>query len=147
MSKVRIRHGDNEIEPEGSDPFIAKQLEQFYDRIGSAVAAPATLKQKLLEKESAPAKKGKTPAPAEFYRSKRKKDGLSQLLIFARYLEEFEGKSDFTPAEVNKVAREAKLSKDIHGQYFNNAVKQGLLRKHGKKYSLTLSAEEVLASM
>jgi len=148
MSKIRIRHGEHEIELDGSDQFVSKHLDQFYEKIGAASgkAPRATLKQQLLD-EPAASKPGKTPTPAEFYRSKAKRDGLSQLLIFARYLEEFEGKTEFSAGDVNQVAKDAKLSKDIHPQYFTNAVKQGLLRKHGRKYSLTLSAEEVLASM
>lgn len=148
MSKIRVRHGDNEIELDGSDAFIAAQLEQFYQRIetGRSLVSPTTIKKELLESHAKP-KQGKQPTPAEFYKSKGKTDGISQVLIFGKYLEEFEGKSEFSQAEVNKVAAEAKLSKDIHGQYFTNAIKQGLLRKRGTKYSLTLSAEEVLASM
>lgn len=148
MSKIRIRHGEHEIELDGSDQFVATHLEQFYDKIGVVTGKPprASLKQQLLD-ERAPSTPGKTPTPAEFYRSKGKTDGLSQLLIFARYLEEFQGKSEFSPGEVNQVAKDAKLSRNIHPQYFANAVQQGLLRKHGRKYSLTLSAEEVLASM
>lgn len=148
MSRLRVRHGDNEFEAEGSDQFIKKQLDDFLSRIGAISATPsrATIKQQLLEEPSKP-RKGKTPTPAEFYKAKGKKDGLSQLLIFARYLEEFEGKSEFSPGAINKLVSEAKLSKDIHPQYFSNGVKQGLLRKRGRQYSLTLSAEEVLASM
>jgi hypothetical protein len=148
MSKIRVRLGDNEIELDGSDAFIAKQLEQFYQRLdtGRPQVSPSAIKRELLETH-AKTKPGKQPTPAEFYKAKGKTDGISQVLIFGKYLEEFEGKSEFSPAEVNKVVEEAKLSKDIHSQYFANAVKQGLLRKRGTKYSLTLSAEEVLASM
>lgn len=146
MSKIRIRHGDDEIELEGSDQFISRQLANFYERVGQVGRATANLKRQLLE-EPPPSKPGKPPTPAEFYRSKGKTDGLSRLLIFARYLEEYEGSAEFTAADVNRVAKEARLAKDIHPQYFTNAVKQGLLRKSGGKYSLTLSAEEVLASM
>lgn len=49
MSKIRIRHGDNEIELDGSDPFIAKQLDTFYERLGSvATSSRTTIKQQLL---------------------------------------------------------------------------------------------------
>jgi hypothetical protein len=69
-------------------------------------------------------------------------------LIFGKYLEEFRGQADFSRQDINKIAAEAKTSKDIHGQYFSNAVKQGLLRSVGRgRYSLTLSAEEALAGM
>ena len=148
MSKIRIRHGDNEIELDGSDTFIAKQLEQFYQRVEVSRSSvyPTGIKKELLEPHTKP-KHGKQPTPAEFYKAKGKTDGISQVLIFGKYLEEVEGKNEFSQAEVNKVAEDAKLSKDIHAQYFTNAVKQGLLRKRGTKYSLTLSAEEVLASM
>ena len=91
---------------------------------------------------------GKAQTPAEFFKSKGKADGISQILIFGKYLEEYRNMSEFSQADINKVVKEAKLPKDIHGQYFTNAVKQGLLRSHGGgKYSLTLSAESVLSAM
>jgi hypothetical protein len=146
---VRIRHGVNEIELEGTDAFIAKQLKAFYQRIevGPSTAAPATLK-KDLQAPTTKKRAGKAPSPAEFYKAKKRTDGVSKVLIFGKYLEQYRGKTEFSRQEVNGVASEAKLSKDIHGQYFTNAVKQGLLRSlGGGKYSLTLSAEDVLAAM
>ena len=86
--------------------------------------------------------------PAEYYKAKGKTDGVSQILIFAKYLEEFEGVSEFKRKDINDLTKKAKLSKDVHTQYFTNAVKQGLLRSHGgSQYSLTLSAESLLAAM
>ena len=149
MSKIRIRHGDNEVEVDGSDGFIKKQLDAFYRRIQQPeqLAAPVTLKKDI--QESATKKSSvKAPTPAEFFRSKNRTDGVSQILIFGKYLEEYQGKSNFSPQEINDIATNAKLAKPVHAQYFTNAVKQGLLRSHGAgKYSLTLSAEDVLAAM
>lgn len=146
VSRIRLRVGDNEIEVEGSDDFIKKQLEQFYARLGVPAPPARGLKEQLL-RPTPPPKAGKAPTPAEFYKDKGKADGVSQILIFGKYLEEFRNQPEFTPREVNAVAKEAKLAKDIHAQYFTNAVKQGLLRKQGQKYSLTLSAEEFLAGL
>jgi hypothetical protein len=150
MNRLRIRHGDNEIEIEGSVKYIQKQLESFYQRIQAPLpfATPITLKREI---QAATGKKtaGKEPSPAEYYKSKNQTDGVSQILILGKYLEEFRGKSEFTPKEINKLGtEEIRLSKDIHPQYFTNAVKQGLLRSiGGGRYTLTLSAEEVLAAM
>lgn len=141
MSKIRIRHGENEIELDGSDEFIKKHLEAFYNRFQ---APTATLKEKIFETSSRKVKL----SPAEFYKAKGKTDGVSQILIFGKYLEENRNISEFTPKEINGVVKEAKLAKNIHTQYFTNAVKQGLLRSLGNgKYTLTLSAEEALDSM
>jgi len=149
MGKIRIRHLDNEIELEGSDEFIEKHLKAFYERIGTIpTSAPSSrLKKEILEP---PSKKppGEAPTPAEYYKSKGKTDGISQVLIFGKYLEEYRNLPEFSREDINKLAKEAKLAKDIHSQYFTNAVKQGLLRTHGRgKYSLTLSAESVLTAM
>jgi len=149
MAKIRIRHGEDEIELEGEDNFLEKQLKDFYERIEKKLPDKKrhTLKNDLIKP---PPKRptGKEPTPAEFYRSKKRTDGISKLLIFAKYLEEYRDISEFTPRDINNLAKDVKLPKDIHAQYFSNAVKQGLLRSHGSsKYSLTLSAEEALASM
>ncbi len=149
MPKLRIRHGENEIELDGELDFIAAQLKSFYERLGlvGGKTSPATFKQELLSTEK-PKTEGVAPTPAEFYKSKERTDGLSQILIFGKYLEQFMDKPEFTRADINEIAGQVKLSKDIHSQYFTNAVKQGLLRVHdGSKYSLTLSAEEVISSM
>ena len=149
MGKIHIRHGENEVELDGSDEFIKAQLADFYSRIKDAPTRPpaSKIKEQILESTPKPAG-GKEPTPAEFYRQKGKEDGISQILILGKYLEEFRGMSEFSHDDVNKLSKEAKLPKDIHGQYFTNAVKQGLLRTHGHgKYSLTLSAESTLSSM
>ena len=73
---------------------------------------------------------------------------MAQIIIFGKYLEDYRNKPEFTRADVKAVAKEAKIAKNIHSQYFTNAVKQGLLRIFGSgKYSLTLSAEDALAAM
>jgi hypothetical protein len=149
MGKIRIRHGENEIELEGTDKFIKKQIDAFYEKIQRTpfVSAPATLKQDI--QASAERKPiGKVPTPAEFYKSKKRTDGIAQILIFGKYLEEFRGQAEFSRQDINKMATDARIGKNIHGQFFTNAVKQGLLRNLGRgNYSLTLSAEEALASM
>ena len=149
MNKIKIKHGDNEIEVEGTDEFIKTQLDKFYQKVKniSPPLPPTEIKKELI-KEHPKTTTDKTPSPAEFYKQKGKTDGISQLLIFAKYLELYAGKTEFSKRELNDIAKEAKLAKDIHSQYFTNAVKQGLLRQSNSgKYSLTLSAEEVLASM
>jgi hypothetical protein len=147
VDKIRLRHGENEIEIEGSNKFIEKHLASFYERIGLVPVVTTTqLKKEILE--SPKKQSGKTPTPAEYYKSKGKTDGISQVLIFGKYLEEYRNISEFTQREINTLAKESKLAKDIHAQYFTNAVKQGLLRSHGRgRYSLTLSAESALSAM
>ena len=151
MTKIRIRHGDHEIEVEGTDKAIDDRLANFYERIekmrGTA-DGPKSIKRQLLEPTSPEkTRTGKKPTPAEFFRDKGKNDGLSTILIFGKYLEDYENVTEFSRGDINRLAKEARLAKDIHAQYFTNGVKQGLLRKSGQRYSLTLSAEEVLTSM
>ena len=122
--KIRIRHGENEIEVEGSAPFINKQLDAFYERIQriQPVSAPATLKRDI---QISGAKKALAKIPAEFYKSKNRTDGIAQILIFGKYLEEFHGKTEFTRQDIKSTAVKTKVAEDIHGQYFSNAVRQG----------------------
>lgn len=151
MGKIKLKHGTHEIELEGDDAFIESQLKAFYDRIGAgslAAPAPQITPTQILTPAPATVSAGPPPAPAEFYRlkNKGKSDGITQLLIFAKYLDAYRSKSEFSQKDINAVVKEARLSKDIHGQYFSNAVKQGLLRSLGSgRYSLTLSAEEILS--
>ena len=129
----------------GTD-WSQRQLEQFYARVGAPAGKPP-LREQLLSPSAKESGTIKRLTPAEFYKQKGKTDGVSQILVFGKYLEQFRDKAEFTRNDINAVAKEAKLSKDVHAQYFTNAVKQGLLRKQGKNYSLTLSAEELLATI
>jgi len=148
MSKIRIKHGDNEIELEGSDDFIEMHLESFYGKVRlkeTGITAPK-LKEEI--EKSLKKRTGKAPTPAEFYKNKGKTDGVSKILIFAKYLELYKDQTEFSRSDINNLVKEARLSKEIHSQYYTNSVKQGLLRAlSGSKYTLTLSAEEVIASM
>jgi hypothetical protein len=151
MSRIRIKHFENEIELEGDDDFIQHHLDDFYKKI---VSMP--IKKNTLDIDEPPnlsdiyiSEKG--VAPAEFFNKftqKNKTEGINQILIFGKYLEIFAEKAEFSKKEINDIVKQAKLPKDIHGQYFTNAVKQGLLRNNGKgKYSLTLSAETAFSSI
>jgi hypothetical protein len=93
------------------------------------------------------AKSGKVLSPAEYYRQKSPAGGTETLIVLAKYLDEFRNKSDFTKKDLQSIAQEAKL-RAIHGQYFVNAVKQGLLRSLGRgTYGLSISGEDTVAAM
>ena len=149
MTKIRARRGDDEIE--GSAEFIKEH--------GTGISTPQLKKPAKAAPRKKPAKAAPrkkpagAPTPAEFYKSKGKTDAVSRILIFAKFLELYRDTSEFSRSDLINLAKELKLSKDIHNQdihkqYFTNAVRQGLLRSlSGLKYTLTLSAEEVITSM
>ncbi|MCX6639571.1 MAG: hypothetical protein NTW14_03695 [bacterium] len=148
MGKLRIRYSENEFEAEGDEKFIELHMKRFYEKIEGSSTQHSTTKSDELEDAPPKIPEGKIPTPAEFYKAKGKTDGLSQILVFGKYLELYRMISEFTKLDINGIAKEVKLSKDIHSQYFTNAVKQGLLRSHGQgKYSLTLSAEKILSAL
>ncbi|MFA5866765.1 MAG: hypothetical protein WC891_02200 [Actinomycetota bacterium] len=151
MSRVWLRYGDNEIEVEGTDAFVKTYIEEFHSRISKErgdVVKPE-LKESIYKASSTEKPKQKAPTPAEYFKTKGSKaDGISRVLIFGKYLEEFKAKSPFKQSDINDIAKEARLAKNIHAQYFTNAVQRGLLRAHGKgAYSLTLSADEYLSKI
>ena len=83
MGKIRIRHGDNEIEVDGSESFVKKQLDSFYGRIQhTQLASPSAMLKKEIQASAAKKPAGKQQTPAEFYKSKNRTDGISQILIF-----------------------------------------------------------------
>lgn len=146
MSKIRVKHGEDEIDLEGSESFIEAHLEAFYKKIDRMPAM--RIREQILSPTQISSSVAKQQTPAEFYKAKKKTDGISQIIIFGKYLEQYKGQSDFSREEINEVVKLAKLPRDVHSQYFTNAVKQGLLRQHSKgRYSLTLSAESTLSSM
>jgi hypothetical protein len=142
--RVYWKVGDSEIEVEGDDAFIQKQLKVFFERLGYQ-AQPAS--KDLPSKIVAGAKAGKVLSPAEYYRQKNPNGGTETLIVLAKYLDEFRNKSDFTKKDIRAIAQEARLS-TIHGQYYANAVKQGLLRGLGRgTYGLSISGEDAVAAM
>jgi len=148
MGWLRIRLGPHEIELEGDDEFVRDHLEQFYEH-----AAAGTVPMETPASNGQPATPAMPethpsaePTPDEFFQQAgHRRDGVTTLLIFGKYLGEHRNKPEFTQADVREAAREAKLVKPIHGQYFTIAVRQGLLRKQGQYYSLTFSGAQFVA--
>jgi len=150
MGKIRLRHGDSEIELEGDEAFIERQLTDFYSRF-KIDARKRGEEPKLLTSTSGPETEhhnGKTPTPAEYLTTLGGANlaPLKQLLALGKFLEKYRDKREFKPKDANAVAKEAKLSKDFHPQYFSDAVARGLLRLDSGSYSLTATAEDFLAS-
>jgi len=142
--RVYWKIGDQEIEVEGDAAFIQKQLKVFFDRLGSALH-PAS--RDLPSRIVAAAKSGKAPSPAEYFRQKSPSGGTETLIVLAKYLDEFRSKSEFTRKDVAALTREGKID-SIHGQYYLNAIKQGLLRSLGRgTYGLSISGEDAVAAM
>ncbi len=142
--RVYWKVGDREIEVEGDDGFIKKQLTMFFDRLGETTH-PAS--KDLPSRIVAAAKSGRLPSPAEYYRQKKPNGGTETLIVLAKYLEDFRNKAEFSNREIKAIANEAKL-KPIHAQYYAEAVKQGLLRNLGKRtYGLSISGEDAVAAM
>ena len=142
--RVYWKVGDHEIEVEGDNVFIQKQLKIFFDRLG--YTAPSATKD-LPSKIVAVAKSRKAPSPAEYFREKSPSGGTETLIVLAKYLDEYRNRSEFTQRDIKAIAREAKIP-NIHSQYYLNAVRQGLLRSLGRgTYGLSISGEDAVAAM
>jgi hypothetical protein len=151
MEKIYIKHGEHEIiiESDNKD-FITSNLSsiyQFYSHIEKTnLPTPKEIKKQLIDHKKI--KHNHKPTPAEYYREMNPSSGKEKLLVFAKYLDEYESISQFTSQDINRIAEEVKLPKNIHTQYYTDGVRQGLLRQHGSgKYSLTLSAEDIIEKM
>lgn len=145
--RVFWKIGDHEIEVEGDNAFIQKQLKLFFDRVGGHSLQQQAVSKDLPSKIVAGAKSGKVLSPAEYYRQKSPSGGTATLIVLGKYLDEFRSKSEFTSKDINELARETRI-RPIHNQYYANAVKQGLLRsvKRGT-YGLSITGEDAVAAM
>jgi hypothetical protein len=150
MGKIRLRHGDSEIELDGDEAFIERQLDNFYARFKLSPES-ADSDKRLLHSSSkdveAAAAAAADPTPAEYLKRFGNEDFAveHQIIIFGSYLQTIRNQSDFAQNDINQLAKQAKFPKDIHGQYFTRAAKQGLLRAENGRYSLTRTAEDLLA--
>ncbi len=143
MGKIRLRHGQSEIELEGDEDFIERQLANFYARF--KIDQESTTRESQLL--GPPDVNRKEVSPAEYLRAlgASSADAKSQLLVLGKFLETHRQQADFSPKELNSLAKEAKLSKDFHPQRFADAVAQGFLRLDNNRYSLTGTADEFLS--
>lgn len=151
-SRIRWKLGTDELEIEGDPEFIAEQLDRFLEARGSTpireepASAPIHVRPAPQETQAS-IREARELTPAEYMRQKNPQTGTEQLIVLAKYLEDSSGKREFKMADINKLARDAKV-KDIHSQYFTYAVKQGLLRSVAKgTYSITLSGEDAVLAL
>lgn len=149
-NRIKVRVGENEIELEGDAKFIEAQLAKFYEKIGATLAKSAsapTPESGLVQSKVKWATPTRDLSPAEFLRRALPKGGTEQLLALGHFLEQNRAAKDFDQKEIKALCQEAKL-RDIHGQYFTLAVKQGLLRVSTKgRYALTLTGEDAVTRM
>jgi hypothetical protein len=146
-NRIRIKFHEHEIELAGTDKFIEKHLVEFWTRIEGPARPAASKAVQADGSKSHAVKSGKKPSPAEFVREKSPDGGTELLIVLGKYLEDYRNQAEYAKKDLNSIAREAKM-KDVHSQYFNLAVKQGLMRSAGKgKYSLTLSGEDSVLAM
>lgn len=146
--RIRLKIGENEIEVEGEESAVEKHLKNFVEKYskelievkGGSANLPARV---VVQKETS----GKSLSPAEYVRQKNPKGGTEQLIVLAKYLEDYKSLSEFSIKDINKVAKDAKLGK-IDNSYYPQAVKQGLLNKikYGR-YQLTLTGEDAVVNM
>jgi hypothetical protein len=149
VPRLKLRFGNREFEAEGDPEFIEKHFAAFTALKDEPLRIEEPEQREAKSSKPRPASemhaKGRTPA--EFVRLKDPKTQMERLLVLAKYLEEERGMGEYPQAEVNKLAGEAKL-KEIHGQFFTNATKQGYLRQPSRgKYALSLSGEDFIVSL
>ena len=149
VGRVRVRIGETEVELEGEEAFVEKHLKEVLAYLDRSGRAGRDLPAKIIQaaETEARSKPTREPSPAEYYRQTNASTGTETLIVLAKYMEDYRGKSEFTPADLNKIAGEAKLA-DIHSQYVTYAMKQGFLRQVSKgKYALTLSGEDAVLGL
>ena len=150
VGRVRVRIGETEVELEGEEAFVEKHLKEvldYLDRSGGRVGRDLPAKIIQAAETEAKSKPTRELSPAEYYRQTNASTGTETLIVLAKYMEDYREKSEFTRADINKIAGEAKLA-DIHSQYVTYAMKQGFLRQVSKgKYALTLSGEDAVLGL
>lgn len=148
--RIRLKIGENEIELEGNEIFIDEHLKSFVDKCFSLKPSETTKVNVVTHPTKTTGiqnKDSKVLSPAEFVRQKSPKGGTEQLVVIAKYLEDYESLSEFSVKDITRVARVAKIGK-IDNAYYPLAVKQGLLNriKHGR-YQITLTGEDIVLAM
>jgi len=149
--RIRLKIGENEIELEGEDKFIEGHLKIFIEKYTHITAKPLEAKAGTVVSSEKPSvshdKAKKSLSPAEYVRQKGPKGGTEEVIVLAKYLEDFESLAEFNVKDIHRVAKDARIGK-IDNSYFPLAVKQGLLNKitHGK-YQLTLTGEDAVVNM
>jgi hypothetical protein len=144
MEKLRLKIGDYELEVEGEQAFIEKQLAAFDQRI--AVLTPKKEPLSEAPRKTAQRTDGRSLSPAEFYKQKRPDGGTKTLVVLGSYLRDYRGQSAFRRSDINAICEEVRI-KHIHGQYYTLAVQQGLLMEAEGGFSVTLTGDELVDGM
>jgi len=150
--RIRLKLGENEIELEGDAKFIERHLRDFLKKqnvISTSIETPGiALIKKIPGKimENVP-KITKTLTPAEYFKQKQPNGGTEQLIVFAKYLEDYKSLTEFGNKDINEILKAARLKK-LDNKYYHLAIKQGLINKLKRgKYSLSLSGEDAAIAM
>lgn len=140
--RIRWKFGHHEIEIEGDENFIEKQLARFEERVASA---------KLDAGEKTPGKseaETHSPdlAPAEFFRKKNPSSGPKKIAVLGKYLQTFRGHKTFSKSEISKLTEEIRVD-DIHPTDYARALHRGWLRELDGGLTLTMTGDEIVDAM
>jgi len=145
--RIRIKHGEVEIEAEGDKEFVEKHIEEFKKEIPK-ITKELPPKEKLITSEI-PKKKVELEALslAEFYKQKQPKDHNETVVVFAYWLAKNKGQEEFQTKDISACYDEAKIPKPKnvtqHISVMTSGRKAYLTAGFQKgRYKLTLTGEE-----
>jgi hypothetical protein len=141
--RIRIKHGEVEIEAEGDKEFVEKHIEEFKKEM-------LKIAKELPPKEVTPEIPRKEIdwgelSLGEFYKQKQPKNHNKTVVVFAYWLTKRKGQEEFQPKDIRACYGEAKISKPKNvRQHISVNVSKGYLTTGSKKswYKLTRTGKE-----
>jgi len=151
--RVRISRGEDQFEAEGDKRFVLEMLKRFDS--GGVVEALPVGKGKAASKAPVPTPtalaSSKAVSVGEFVRQfGRIKKHTDLVLAFAFYLEQHSGVKEFTPADINNLYYEARMTPSNTSQAIIQNIKRNCLMaakgvkgaaKGANRYTLTSTGE------
>ena len=141
MAKIKMKYRDFELEIEGDETFVEGKIKDFPSVLDKIISNGETIKHNMIEEQNTTAvqsqleyKKITQKNINEFLREKNFSKDVDLVLGVAYYLNQYDGKEEFTTRDIKELLKKAKYSSDKNiTALINNNIQKGYIEETGNK--------------
>ena len=141
MAKIKMKYRDFELEIEGDETFVEGKIKDFPSVLDKIISNGEPIKHNMIEEHNTTAVQSQLEYKKiiqkninEFLREKNFSKDVDLVLGVAYYLNQYDGKEEFTTRDIKELLKKAKYSSDKNiTALINNNIQKGHIEETGNK--------------
>lgn len=141
MAKIKMKYRDFELEIEGDETFVEGKIKDFPSVLDKIISNGENIQHNMIEEQNNTSVQSQLEYKTvrqkninEFLREKNFSKDVDLVLGVAYYLNQYDGKEEFTTRDIKEQLKKAKYSSDKNiTALINNNIQKGYIEETGNK--------------